>query len=218
MRRLIRYILDRFYRPILMLYLAKERSYRYAGLQLSIPTEVFHPAFFGSSKVFLHFLRRQQLSGKTLLEVGSGSGILSLFAARAGAEVIAIDINPAAVEATNYNAALNELDISVLQSDLFLHLPPQKFERIIVNPPFFPASPHDPGSHAWYCGPAFEYFERFFGEVDAYLEESGRIWMILSEVCDLEAIRFKARSAGKHLRPVFEERRIFERFLVYEII
>jgi ribosomal protein L11 methylase PrmA len=48
---------------------------------------------------------RLELKGKSVADVGTGSGILALAAARAGAEqVVAVDINPYAVTATRENA------------------------------------------------------------------------------------------------------------------
>ena len=71
---------------------------------------VFHPRFFLTSEYFAGFIDRLDLTGKTVAEVGTGSGILSLAAARAGAErVVAIDINPNAALSAADNAQLNGL-------------------------------------------------------------------------------------------------------------
>jgi 2-polyprenyl-6-hydroxyphenyl methylase/3-demethylubiquinone-9 3-methyltransferase len=45
------------------------------------------------------------LTGKRLLDLGSGSGLFSAAAAQLGADVTAVDINPRSVEATRQNAA-----------------------------------------------------------------------------------------------------------------
>jgi ribosomal protein L11 methyltransferase len=48
--------------------------------------------------------------GERVLDVGCGSGVLGLAAARLGAaHVVAVDIDAASVEATRHNAALNEM-------------------------------------------------------------------------------------------------------------
>ena len=213
----IRKAMDRFYRPVLVRYLARERSYRLGALRLTIPPSVFHPAFFGSSKVFLRFLRQQDFTGRKVLEIGCGSGILSLHAASRKAEVTAIDVNPEAVRATRENAAKNELNLRVLQSDMFQSLPPQQFDVIIINPPFFEGDPTDPAENAWYCGTGFSFFSRFFHEYDQFLQENGKAWMILSETCDLDAIHQKAREHQVRMKPVYEATRIFEKFLIYQL-
>ena len=56
---------------------------------------------------------------KTCLDVGCGSGILALVAAKLGMDVVGIDIDPDAVEAAKKHAELNQLQISY--SDVPLH-------------------------------------------------------------------------------------------------
>jgi len=55
---------------------------------------------------------KMSASGPEVLDVGSGSGILSIIAMKLGAlEAVATDIDPAAVEATLENAQVNSLDM-----------------------------------------------------------------------------------------------------------
>jgi methylase of polypeptide subunit release factors len=66
---------------------------RVAGFRLTVRPTVFHPRYFLTSKFFANFLAGLDLNGKRVADVGTGSGILALAAARAGAaNVIAIDI------------------------------------------------------------------------------------------------------------------------------
>lgn len=54
------------------------------------------------------------VAGKTVLDFGSGSGIVAVAAARAGArEVIACDIDPAALDAVLANATLNHESVTL---------------------------------------------------------------------------------------------------------
>lgn len=77
-----------------------------SGLKLTILPTVFHPKVFLTSKFFADFVQSLDLTNKSVVEVGTGSGILALSAARAGAaRVLALDINPAAVAAARLNAA-----------------------------------------------------------------------------------------------------------------
>ena len=54
----------------------------------------------------------------SVLEIGCGSGIISMHLAQRGNVVTAIDINPKAVEATKFNSKENDLEIEVLEGDL----------------------------------------------------------------------------------------------------
>jgi 16S rRNA G1207 methylase RsmC len=94
-------------------------STRVAGLDLTILPSVFHPKVFVTSDFFAHFLRSLDLTGKAV--VGTGSGVLALSAAKAGAaSALALDINPAAVEAAQLNAERNRLDrVRAQESNLF---------------------------------------------------------------------------------------------------
>ena len=71
-----------------------------AGFRLIVRPMVFHPRYFLTSGFFARFLLKLDLSGKRVADVGTGSGILALAAAQAGAaSVLALDINPNAAQA-----------------------------------------------------------------------------------------------------------------------
>lgn len=56
----------------------------------------------------------EQVAGKRVLDFGSGSGVVAVAAAKAGAlEVIACDLDPAALDAVAANAALNEVSVKL---------------------------------------------------------------------------------------------------------
>jgi ribosomal protein L11 methyltransferase len=59
--------------------------------------------------------RADNFRGKRVLDVGCGSGVLSIAAARLGAQVAASDLDPHCIEATRENAALNEVEIETFQ-------------------------------------------------------------------------------------------------------
>src|SRR5213596_265531 len=61
------------------------RVTRAAGFRLIVRPTVFHPRCFITSEFFASFIDRLDLSGMRVADVGTGSGILALAAARAGA-------------------------------------------------------------------------------------------------------------------------------------
>jgi ribosomal protein L11 methyltransferase len=64
-----------------------------------------------TTRLLVEELIRRVRCGESVLDVGCGSGVLGLCALRLGAErVVAVDIKPDAVEATQRNAALNGMD------------------------------------------------------------------------------------------------------------
>jgi len=79
--------------------------------------------------------------GDTVLEVGSGSGLISIVAAKLGAkQVVSTDIAEPARKMTRFNADLNGLDgqLKVVGGDLFKPVKNQKFDVIVSNPPCMP--------------------------------------------------------------------------------
>jgi release factor glutamine methyltransferase len=175
-------------RFVLKWYLSKSRNFTYQGITVTVWPGVFHPGFFHSTKFLLGFLENQPVHGKQFLELGCGSGLISIFAARKGALVTASDINPKAVENTHINAKQNQVDVLTIHSDLFDELPQKKWDWIVINPPYYPQSPKTEAEYAWYCGQEYQYFEKLFTGLSGILRPEMRVLMVLSEVCDLDRI------------------------------
>jgi tRNA1Val (adenine37-N6)-methyltransferase len=78
--------------------------------------------------------------GKNILDIGSGTGLLSLMAAQLNplANITALEIDPdAAGEATdNVKRSTFKTNIKVLQQDVLTYVPGGQFHLIICNPPF----------------------------------------------------------------------------------
>ena len=82
----------------------------------------------------LRLLRRTIWPGATVLDVGCGSGVLSVVAARLGAPyVAAIDISVAAIEATNANAIRNGVAGAITVSDRPLASIDDQFDIVLAN-------------------------------------------------------------------------------------
>lgn len=218
MRRITRYLANVFYRPLLVKYLSKERLYSYRGIRIRIHPEVFHPGFFFSTKILLRCLRGMDLKGKTMLELGAGSGLIAITAARAGAAVTATDINPVAVDYLAKNSIQNEVPLTILQSDLFTAIPPQPFEVIVVNPPYYFGTPKSYKDHAWYCGKNGEYFHALFAGLSNYSNQITVIRMVLCEGSDRPRIGWIAGQYGFALSCIHEEVNLIERNYVYDIV
>ncbi len=74
--------------------------------------------------------------GRRVLDLATGSGLVAIAAARAGAvEVIANDIDPIALAATELNATLNDVTITTLHTDLLAGSAPQleSFEVVLAG-------------------------------------------------------------------------------------
>ena len=205
-RHLLRPIIFRIVKPLLWRYLSRERGYRYRDIRMTIRPGVFHPGFFFSTRLLLDFLAQHDLSGKTLLELGAGSGLIAIHSARRGARVTASDINPAAVQSIRENAAANRAELMVVESDLFANIARQRFDYIIINPPYYPQDPASESEYAWFCGAEFEYFRALFPQLGNYCDAQSQVLMILSEDCRIDTIREIAAGSQMQLEEIFRKR------------
>jgi release factor glutamine methyltransferase len=170
-------------------YTRKEREFSYNNITVKVLPGVFHPGLFFSTKMLLNFVATLNLEEKTVLELGAGTGIISILAARMGANVYASDISSKAVENIKLNSAINNVQINIIISDLFKNIPDMKFDYIIINPPYYDRDPKEEEEYAWFCGNKFEYFKSLFNSLSNYIGKDSKVFMILSEVCDLHKIK-----------------------------
>jgi release factor glutamine methyltransferase len=205
------------------LFLASRRTTvtRVAGFRLTVPPTVFHPKVFLTSKYFAEFIDKLDLGGKCVAEVGTGSGILSLAAARAGAaRVIAIDINPNAARAASDNARDNGLGDRVrgMCSNLMSALAARPtFDVIITSPPSFPGEPRDLADRAWYAGPEYRDIKALFDQARERLAPGGVVYLLLSSDSDLDLLGELIHLAHFSARQVSEHSIFIEDFILYEL-
>lgn len=153
-------------------------------------------------------------AGASVLDLGTGSGIGAIFAARRAAHVIASDINPEAVRCAQINALAHHLDhrIETRVGDLFAPVAGERFDVILFNPPYFRGQPSDLPDAAWRSP---DVFDRFLDELPAHLSEGGRALVVLSTDGEISA----ALRSARHLRacPVRQRDLVNEIITVYEI-
>jgi release factor glutamine methyltransferase len=182
--------------PLTKWYLRKERTFTYNEIEVKILPGVFHPGFFFSTKFLLEFLSRQNLTNKTFLELGCGSGLISIAASKTGADVTALDLSTTAIGNTKINAKKNHVQLEIIHSDLFNNVKKKFFDWIIINPPYYPRTALNETELAWYCGPNFEYFTKLFQQLGEYMHPSTQTIMVLSQNCGIEKIISIAESSG----------------------
>ena len=187
--RTVRSIASRlYYEGVVRPTLQRTVETRMLGFTLSVPPTVFHPKFYFTSRILGSYIQSLDLRGKNALDVGCGSGILSLAAASVGASITAVDINPAAVAATKVNALRNGLAerIHVLESDLCLGLPagPGQIDLIITNPPYYRKDPGTPAERAFHGGASNEFMVKLAEASLEVLSSEGSILLVLSSDVD----------------------------------
>jgi methylase of polypeptide subunit release factors len=129
-----------------------------------------------TSKFLSRFAVRRH--SRATLDLGTGSGILSLAAARHSDQVVATDLNQRAIDFTTFNARLNGIDnIEVLMGDCFAPVLNRRFDLILSNPPFFIT----PKTDYMFCDNELELDQlcrRLVKEASDHLNEGGYMQML----------------------------------------
>lgn len=152
-------------------------KYFYKDAEFDVPDTVYCPR--EDSELLAKAIEEMNLQGKNVLEVGCGSGLLSVLMAKNGAVVTSADINPDAVEAAKNNAVKNNAKITAFVSDMFENIT-EKFDLIVFNPPYLP----DDDNELTYSGgeTGREVIEKFICDVKRFLNNDGIVLMVISSL------------------------------------
>lgn len=148
--------------------------------------------------------------GEKVLEVGCGSGVVSIHCARNGADVISVDINPHAVELTRENFSINGSESDVRLSDVYSSVT-ERFDTIVFNLPYLPVDDEGMLARAWSggsdgMGPLPELLEKAL----EHLLPGGRVVVVASSLMDEDRM--------DHLLSKYEVRKIGELPLFFEVL
>jgi methylase of polypeptide subunit release factors len=220
-RRALRWVIH-FFSYHLVLARQSTRATRAAGFLLTVRPTVFHPRYFISSEAFAAFIDRLDLTGKRVVDIGTGTGILALAAARAGAAfVVAADINPNAALNAADNARANGLEgrVSAVCSDLLAALKPGPlFDVILSSPPKHAGEPRNLADLGWHAGPKYRYITALFDHARAHLAPGGIMYVMVSSDSDLDLLGTLVDRAGLKARQVHEHSLYIESMIIYELM
>jgi release factor glutamine methyltransferase len=204
-------------KSIYTIYSSKERNYSYNGIKVKIFPGVFHPGLFFSTKLLIEYVSELSIKDKKVLELGAGSGLISIYCAKQKAVVTATDISAIAIENIKLNTLSNNVSINIIKSDLFDEIEKQEFDFIIINPPYFPKDPKNESESAWFCGSDFQYFKKLFSQLNNYKTNNSVVLMILSEDCDISRIKSIAEENNFNFSLVFQKKVLWEENFIYRI-
>ena len=152
------------------------------GVPLLVLPEVLNPVVFRSGAYLARSLAElapPPAAGARLLDMGTGSGIASIFGVRCGYRAVAVDLNPEAVRCAALNARLNRVEdrVEARHGDLFEPVAGERFELVLFNPPFFRGEPRSGYDLAWR---GVDVLERFAAGLPAALAPGGVCLLLLS--------------------------------------
>jgi release factor glutamine methyltransferase len=168
-------------------------------LILEIPPSVFHSGIFVTSRMFADYLRVQDFRGRRVAEVGTGSGILAISAAMAGASrVVALDKSRCGAGAQR-NARTSGVGaiVEARQSDLFSAVAPhERYDVVISSPPSFAGEPINMTDRAWFAGEGYRHLRNLFSSAYWHLHDGRHMLVLLSSDTNIALLKFWAREAG----------------------
>lgn len=153
-----------------------------------------------------------------VLEIGVGSGLLSLVASLSAERVTGVDIDKGAVEAARENAKKNGIDnVEFFESDLFEEVD-GNYDLVVFNPPYLPGKEDDKereGHEQWYGGETGrEIIERFVEKVDDYLTNRSKVLMVVSSSTGVEETEELFEAEGFEVEAKAEKKIPWERLYV----
>lgn len=157
---------------------------------------------------------------RSVLDIGSGSGIQCLAALNSGASsVTASDINPEVIAHLKSISKSNQNKIIILKSNLFSNIK-SNFDLIIFNPPYLPEDEYeDSESKLVTTGGKHgdEIILKFLNQAPSHLNKNGIILLLLSSLTPKdEIIKLLSQLNLKH-KTISQEKMFMESLFIWEI-
>ncbi|RCW44613.1 release factor glutamine methyltransferase [Halopolyspora algeriensis] len=141
--------------------------------------------------------------GARVLDVGTGTGVLAVAAARAGAtEVTAVDISRRAVLAARLNTRMRRLPVRVEHGDVpDPSTASRRFDVVLANPPYVPsAGPFPPergGARSWDAGSdGRAVLDPLCQRASHLLVPGGTLLIVHSALCGVDRTLTRLRQSG----------------------
>lgn len=178
-------------RPFLLRRVRRHVLEQVAGVPIVVLPDVLNPVVFRSGAYLAQVVEQMPAVDegprRRALDMGTGSGIGAIFAARRGYQVLGVDLNPEAVRCARVNALMNGLEerVEVREGDLFAPAAGEIFDLVLFNPPYYRGRPKDMLDVAWR---GVDVLERFAAGLPGALGRDGKALIVLStdgEAADL---------------------------------
>jgi len=156
------------------------------GIELCVPTNVYHPGIGLSSRFFVDALSKRQIDGY-VLDLGCGSGFVGMSVHRPGMKLVLSDISEAALASTAANLRRLGMQAEIVQSDLFQGLRGRRFDAIIFSPPLFDKAVEHSAEVAL-CDPGGYLLTRFLNDARNHLAADGKLYFVASNLMNRQAL------------------------------
>lgn len=197
----------------------KEINFR--GLRLRISDNMYEPSDDTEllADTALSLVKKEE----KVLEIGCGTGAISILLAKKGCKVTATDISKEALEVAKINAKLNNVELDLRHGDLFEPVK-EKFDVIIFNPPYLPEDDLDIDiiSETFRRNiiggkKGNETIIRFIENLSKYLKKDGYALIVLSSLSHTEEVLEKIKKQKMGYKILAEKKFFFEELYVLKI-
>lgn len=169
------------------------------GVKLKISNGVFSPNPILSNSTYIILDNFPDVKDKEVLDIGTGSGIFAIYAAKNGAKkVVATDVLDIALRDAEMNSNLNETDIEIVKSNLFENIN-QRFDYIFANLPIYEDIWGQDENPISLLG-------RFLDEARDYVEEEGKIYLTWFSKAEVDPVRSMLKEKGFSFEEISEEK------------
>ena len=128
----------------------------------------------------------------TVFDIGTGTGVLAAVLARRGlSHIVATDLDPRALACAHENLQRLQVEVELLQADLFPPVDKGLADLIVCNPPWLPARPSSPLEHAVY-DEGSSMLLGYLNGLAARLAPDGEGWLVLSDLAEHLGLRTRA--------------------------
>jgi release factor glutamine methyltransferase len=160
---------------------------------------------------------------KTILEMGCGSGIISIILSKFAKEINCVDINQDAIELTKQNVKNNNIkNIKIKYSNLFSNIK-NKYDIIIFNTPYLPQNNEETIesalNYAWDGGlSGRDIIDKFLKDAPNYLTTNGEIIELESSLSNYEKSITFLKEQNFEVNILSELKLCFEKLVVIRAI
>lgn len=147
--------------------------------------------------------------GKSVIEIGCGSGIHSILALKLGAHYIDVtDLDEDILQEAASNAELNGVNFSNTWAKDWMSFEPQseKYDFLLCNPPFCKA---DKGDRRWYISEMIRSSRKF-------LNQGGYLLFCQSSMADFDKTEKELVDNGYSFESIYTKRNIFRDYYFTE--
>lgn len=167
-------------------------------MRLAVLPGVFRPR--PDSRMLAAAVAELVRPGDRVLDLCTGSGLLAVTAALAGARATAVDVSRRAIATARLNGRLNGVRVDARRGSLFEPVAGERFNLIVSNPPYIPAEPGartTRRARAWDAGPdGRTLLDPLCAAAPAHLRADGALLLVHSQLAGIEATQQACARAG----------------------